>query len=434
MSELPIVYYAAAKLYALFGFHDYYIRLLHFSIFILGLFYLIKITSLFTKETILQLLPFFFTLSSPLLFYYGANFLPDVSALSFSIVGLYFFIKYDQQKKLKFLLLFCFCFVLAGLLKISAIILFVAIAAFVLIKLFISNTEYRCLVIKQKIALIALFAISFLLLFSWVQYDKYIAETYQFGGNLLDFRGIWESDKEHIIYIMTRLYENWMHVFMAKYIWLAVAGSVLLLVFHIRSMNSTLRIVIPFTAILVFTYLLSFFAVFDVHDYYLVTSFSLPILIFIALVDLIEKKQWMTNWKGKLAISGVIISLWGYATYKSGIEQNFRYFTDKYGVFNQDYYSVEPYLRSIGIQKDDIVVSVPDPSPNVTLYLMNQIGFTECYNSDNYNINYFAQNEKAKYLIVGDSSYFQNELYKPFCLAEKKVGTYKSISIFKLQE
>jgi hypothetical protein len=95
--------------------------------------------------------------------------------------------------------------------------------------------------------------------------------------------------------------------------------------FHLENRNTLHRNF----GIYVFTF---FFAVFDVHDYYLVTSFSLPILIFIALVDLIEKKQWMTNWKGKLAISGVIISLWGYATYKSGIEQNFRYFTNKYGV------------------------------------------------------------------------------------------------------
>ncbi|MBK8146422.1 MAG: glycosyltransferase family 39 protein [Bacteroidetes bacterium] len=434
MSELPLVYYIAAKLYTLFGFHDYYIRLLHFSIFILGLLYLIKIASIYTKEIILQLLPCFFTLSSPLLFFYGANFLPDVSALSFSIVGFYYFIKYNRQKKLKYIFLFCFFFVLAGLLKISAIILFVATAAFVGIKSISSKTEYRSLVSKQKITLITLYAISFLLLYSWVQYDKYIAEIYQFGGNLFDFRGIWESDKEHIIYIVTRLYENWMHVVMPKYIWLALAGSILLLVIHFKSVDSMLRIVIPITALLVITYLLSFFAVFDVHDYYLVTSFCLPILIFIALIDLIEKKQWMTNWKRKLTISGTIILLLGYATYKSGIEQHFRYFTDKYGEFNQDYYSVEPYLRSIGIKKDDLVVSIPDPSPNVTLYLMNQIGFTECYNSDNYNINYFAKNEKAKFLIVGDSSYFHNELYKPFCVAEKKVGSYKSISIFKLQE
>ena len=79
------------------------------------------------------------------------------------------------------------------------------------------------------------------------------------------------------------------------------------------------------------------------------------------------------------------------------------------------------------------MVSVPDPSPNITLYLMNQIGFTECYNYEGNNIHHFVNDEKAKYLIVGDSTYLQHELYKPFCKMENKVCQYKSISIFKTQ-
>jgi hypothetical protein len=196
-------------------------------------------------------------------------------------------------------------------------------------------------------------------------------------------------------------------------------------------MSSTIRTIIILTALGVAAYFMAFFRVFDVHDYYLITIFCLPILLFIAISDIIEKKQWMVKKTYQFTIGTFIIILFGYAAYKSAYEQNYRYFGKDYNTFNKDYYDVEPYLRSIGIKRDDLVVSVPDQSPNVTLYLMNQIGFTECYNTESFNINHFVYGEGAKYLIIADSSYLHNPLYQPFCKAENKIGEYKSISIYK---
>ena len=37
------------------------------------------------------------------------------------------------------------------------------------------------------------------------------------------------------------------------------------------------------------------------------------------------------------------------------------------------------HLRSLGIERTDRVISVPDPSPNITLSLMDVRGFTDLY-------------------------------------------------------
>lgn len=351
MSELPLVYYIASKFYRIFGFHDYYIRLLHFSIFLLGLYYLIKITALYTRNILLQLIPFLFTISSPYLFFYGANFLPDVAALSLSIAGLYYFLLFDSNQKLKYIYHLCFFFVLAALLKISAIILFIAVIGCFALKIIKPNANYTKISTAQKIIICALFCLSISIVFEWIQYDKYVAAHYHFGGNLFGFLGIWETEKDLRNWIFFRLYNNWMHVILAKFTWVSLAIGSVLLMLNLRRAHNTLATLILLTTLGVLAYMIAFFKVFDVHDYYLVTSFCLPILVFIAIVDLINKKQWMSHPKAKYPLAVFFILLFAYASYKSAWEQNYRYFGNEYNTFNKDYYTVEPYLRSIGIKK-----------------------------------------------------------------------------------
>ena len=39
-------------------------------------------------------------------------------------------------------------------------------------------------------------------------------------------------------------------------------------------------------------------------------------------------------------------------------------------------------MREHGIERDDRIISVPDPSPNITLSLLDQKGFTDLYNEN----------------------------------------------------
>src|SRR5687767_2170471 len=71
VSEFPIMYYIAAKLYGVLGHHDSILRRLHFAIFIFGCTSLLWFGILLFKNAWLALIPAIITFSSPYLYYYG---------------------------------------------------------------------------------------------------------------------------------------------------------------------------------------------------------------------------------------------------------------------------------------------------------------------------------------------------------------------------
>jgi hypothetical protein len=76
----------------------------------------------------------------------------------------------------------------------------------------------------------------------------------------------------------------------------------------------------------------------------------------------------------------------------------------------------EPTLRSLGIARDDLVISVTDPSPNVSLSLMDQQGFTNLYD-DAYQgeerIAYYVS-KGAAYLVCNDPDWYESHKKSPW--------------------
>jgi hypothetical protein len=93
---------------------------------------------------------------------------------------------------------------------------------------------------------------------------------------------------------------------------------------------------------------------------------------------------------------------------------------------------IESYNRSLGIQRNDPVISIPDPSINITLYLMDQRGWTS-YNSSFKDAESFHRyiQKGAKYLFVNDSTLYNEEFLKPFIT--NKIGSYKNVDIYSLK-
>src|SRR6185312_8002295 len=96
--------------------------------------------------------------------------------------------------------------------------------------------------------------------------------------------------------------------------------------------------------------------------------------------------------------------------------------------------TVTPYLRSIGISRNDTVISIPDGSPNISLYLMDVKGHSD------YGYAQFKDSERIKnfidsgahYLIISDSAILKSNLLKPYL--KNKIGAYKNIAIYDLKK
>lgn len=97
---------------------------------IAGLYFLYKLTALFTPCLTRSLFVVLFALSSPVFLYYQAGFLPTIPSLANATIGLYYFVYFLKTDRRKFFYL-CLLFVtLAALARLPFAILLVAIGCF----------------------------------------------------------------------------------------------------------------------------------------------------------------------------------------------------------------------------------------------------------------------------------------------------------------
>jgi hypothetical protein len=83
-----------------------------------------------------------------------------------------------------------------------------------------------------------------------------------------------------------------------------------------------------------------------------------------------------------------------------------------------------------------LVISIPDPSNNITLYLMNQPGFTDygfTWYKDEKRVKHFIS-LGAKYLVLNDTSLIQKENFKYLKdFTSNPLIKYKNVVVYDLQ-
>jgi hypothetical protein len=182
------------------------------------------------------------------------------------------------------------------------------------------------------------------------------------------------------------------------------------------------------------------FYTFGDHDYYTINLNILPVIITLGLADYTGKNhpKWM---KGRnLRIVFFIFLAMSLIHARAKVHERYYGWWSEYE-FKKDLHEITPYLRSIGIKPDDRVISIPDQS-HLTLYLMNQKGWTEYtdmrlheenayhYNNNTESIKYCIDNG-AKYLVVNG---IQELIKRPHFMtyATNLVGKYNNVLIFDL--
>ncbi len=101
-----------------------------------------KIYECVLKDSVLAIIFTLLLFTSPVLVYYANNFLMDIPAFSLALVSMYFFFRFIQSAKDKYFYWFVFINVIAGLLKISSLMIFIAVfGLFVLMVFEISSFQ-----------------------------------------------------------------------------------------------------------------------------------------------------------------------------------------------------------------------------------------------------------------------------------------------------
>jgi hypothetical protein len=457
ISEFPIIYYTVSKLWHVFGKHAVVFRVLNLLILFAGLYSLFQISLGVLKNVFLAIFVVGLTASSPLIAYYGNNFLADVPAFSLALCAWYFFYHFYKTEKTKYLIVSAVLFLLAGLVKITSIISIAAIMGAIILEMigFVKLKGSGKLFAKPLLQIIP-FAAAIVSIYGWVQYAKWYNAANSAGVFLTGIWPYWEASQTERVRIFQAFYERILFQFHSP---IVLVGLVLANIysFYLFKKNNPFIAIAQIVMVLgFFSFFILFFNVFDVHDYYLsnwVIIIPVSILSFFFVMQQVKSSIFRWKWVTVLLVFIFVHSMYyGAALTRTKYFENDP-FSNEYLTFKQvsrlyhnwfHYYykttlkaceTVEPYLRSIGIKPTDIVISIPDQSINITLVAMNQIGFTDYgygHLEGKDKIDYFID-RGAKYLIINDQEILTKRPFLQLYTKAKK-GTYQNITIYELKK
>ena len=430
VSEFPILYYLAAKIQRIVGEYYWAIRGLTFWCYLVGLYALLACVKRWVSDPVYAVFPIVLLAASPYYYYYAINFLPNVPAISFSFVGLYYYLLYENSQKLLYLILGTFFFTLATALKpTDGGILW--IAYLLTFGVNYATKSYKKLERPPFLPLFLSSIFTLLTILGWIKYVNWYNDLNGNHQNLIDIFPLWTMDDKLIDYTILRINTEWNVHFHHPNIVEGLKIAFLIYLVLWWGLDKFLRLMTLFLFIGLGIYSVLWFKAFTDHDYYQLIYVVPFIFLALSLMEYFERIIASKLPKfGRWLSYGVFIGILGLAISHNKQMQHERYNNPIFVRTNLALFEIEPYLRSLGIKTTDKVVSVPDNSPNISLNAMNQYGYTEIFNSDSYNIHTFKEQGVA-YLIINDSNYLKKPLYEPF--TKKKIGEYKGIMIFDIR-
>lgn len=449
--EFPILYYSIGQLWKVFGESQFIYRLFYLFILFFGIY-------AFYRSLRILLLDNFWALSfagilfcSPILVVYGVSYLTDVPAFCFVLIALYFLLRYHLESAKKLLVFSLLFFALAGLIKVSSLIAFV----FFLFILFLETLKIKTLGTKKMFKTNVFewvgFTLVILSILSWYIYAADYNDIHRMKYTFNDIYPIWNPESGGYAALWDKISNNTSYLFFNRSILWLMTG---LLIFHLFLFKkiplfaylSTIIVAIGATF-----YILLWGPLLGIHDYYYAALLILFPGILVPFLWYLKSHfpQTFRGWKIKSVVGVLLVFNFVYCINVVKIKTlaekgEFSIVGNKPLVsnltwINWDVWSnwkrferMKPYLLQIGIKPTDKVISLPDQSFSVSLYLMDRKGWTDF---ERYTTSEEIEqliSKGAKYLFISDPKVAEQAFLKPFI--QHKVGDFEWVFIYKLDQ
>jgi len=427
VGEFPILYYLTALSYLLFGEHEFILRLVTIAIASTGFFYLFKLLNSLLHDLFYAIAFSFLFISSTILLYYVNNFLPDASALGFTLIGWYFFFSYlkNENKRNSLLVTYIF-FTLASLIKVTYFIN--PIASFAAIVFFEVSTRISIKnIIRNNLVLMLFFTISLVLVLGWNLYVIHYNRVNQDHYFLIHSRPLWSLSKNRILEVWDYITHYWYSKYYFQstihfFITIIIAG-----LFFNRKSERVLGILTFILALGSMCYFLLFYAQFKDHDYYFIAL--IPAIIFLVINSFITIRNKFPKWVNSYIARALLLLLCvlslNYAREK--LIHRYKNTEGLNGGIVTLLSETRNYIDSIGISDDAKFVIMTDETPNGGLYCINRAGWALKDDSeasllllDSY------VNQGATYILYTDKKYVNT------AITNNKVGENNGVLIYKL--
>lgn len=419
-------------LYKIFGHHVFLFRLTNLLIFVVGLYYLFNLYRKTTGNEFWSLAQTVFLFTSPVLVFYANNFILNTPAFALTLVGWYYFFVFLESGKHKHLLVTLLLFTLGPLLKISELISVFTIMGIIFLDIFKIVPFKKEGRLFPKPLLISLYSIlSVAIVFIWYYYSHHYNNLHgqvYYNYTTRDIFSLSLEAREYINTIIADYWSKYYHNKIALYFYGVTMLVNLIFIKRVNKLYMAISSIMLFGSIL---FVLLFYGFLMNHDYYIISLYITTVFSTITFLDLLLRNYSQIINSKVLTILFVIFV--GYSIHYADIKMRVRYRgweNDVYLNERRDVYFIKPYLDEIGVEKDAKVISIPDPTPNLTLFLMNRQGWTNLIHRDNSVLIPLAIERGADYLIINDPRLLTDESIKPYLY--HKYGEFRNISIYKL--
>ena len=422
LTEFPIIYYFAALIWQATGENIWVPRLLTLLCSLGGLMALYQTSLLFFKEQSKAFIIVLVLLISPTFLIYSFTPIPNIPALSFTFIGVYFSYNSYLKNNFWFLLIGLISFTLACLLKITNLISF----SFVLLCYCYFNLKSK----KNNVLIIIGAICSLLTIYSWVLFLKQYNNESASSVLLNQFSSINLSQKQIIEYLISDAFLLKFRLLYPIYFWVLLVTSMVLIIYQaIIQKKYFLTAAFLFLIMGTIAYFLVFFLSFNAHRYYIIDF--IPLILFTIGSGLFLLKEHFYQKIKSILITGLILNALYSSIYlceefnrlpltfkkllPKTIQKDFQENHDYFQTKIQPLHKYRDTIKNLGINRlDSKVIFLTDGSPNIGFYQLNLKGVTNCNFCVNTDISEKLFEDKIIYLRSIGYQYVIIEKKKPF--------------------
>lgn len=390
-AEFPLVYYLIGNLWKIFGPHEWIAKLVSYSMLMGSIVLFSSVVNHFLQSHFKSIVFSGIIFSSPVLLFYSDTLLPNVFSFSCILFSAYFLFQFLVNYKKWALIPFTVFLTIAVLLKVTVLIFILTFAGATVLYYFFNQKNLFTKYIKVFIILFGVFIITLLLTYLWYSYAINYNKNYHSTLFSTTIRPIWEVDSKRQKEIWDLI---WKYQINSLYNYWVIIPTILYVLFLIsrNKISSFFYWLLAIGFIGAISYVLLWFWVFDVHDYYLIEILFLPLIFFFIAIKHIEMSK-IAKRGGYLVIIVLILIFLQAISYtqicfgRNNIITKNTFLVSQYVKGNWGYFHWyhSEHLKKLQIQKQEVqqiikesdtVLCLSDPSPNVHLYTIGRIGFT----------------------------------------------------------
>lgn len=378
--EFPGLYYLVACMYKLFGPHEVIFRVFFLLLFYAGLIALFKIVKRLTGDLLLSFIIPLLLFCSPLIMVFGNNFLCDIPSLSMALIGWSFVFKYRDTTREKHFWLGMIFFAFGALLKLNSAISMMALAGMFFLELagwVQLGKEGK--MFRNPVSNIAGFLMVVIIVSSW-----YLWAIDYNGEHSTSFLGtqswpgwpIWETSDNDFLRTQNHFFEHANYLY--SYITCIVLGFLLFYsLTNGKQLDPLMYGVLILTMLGIIMFVCMFYVGVGDNIYYIINLMIFPVFILITSAIIFKKKFPGIYHSGlfKILLCGFLVFN---VTYAKGKLKVFYHGGKYHWKSNPGFYEpgFRPFVDSIGVKKTDKIISFPDITPDVTLYLISRPGWS----------------------------------------------------------